>query len=283
MTAGAVIFAFDNEATDYLAMASWSAQRIRRFLDLPTAVITDNPSRARELNSFDMVISAPAQTGGHRWFDDYQQTVSWHNAARTDAYALSPWDRTLVLDADYVVNSADLGNLIDSNTDFLCFRNAYNIADPDAAFHRGFGRLQMPMYWATVMCFRRSTVTDWIFQSMNMIKNHWQHYRDLYHIYETNYRNDYALSIALALVNGSTPHVAAIPWSMASVLPDQRLSVNADQDIEIWNIEYTDNNTKRRTVSVFGMDFHAMGKRDLGDIIAGRARLFDTGHQSSQL
>jgi hypothetical protein len=70
---------------------------------------------------------------------------------------------------------------------------------------------------------------------------------------------------------------------MASVLPDQRLSVTADQDIEIWNIEYTDNNTKRRTVSVFGMDFHAMGKRDLGDIIAGRARLFDTGRQSSQL
>jgi hypothetical protein len=41
MTQGVVIFAFNNEQIDYLAMAAWSARNIRRHLDLPTCVITD--------------------------------------------------------------------------------------------------------------------------------------------------------------------------------------------------------------------------------------------------
>ena len=86
MTTGAVILAFDNEATDYLAMAAWSAQRIRRFLDLPTAVITDNVANACSYGCFDCVIESMPQTGGHRWFDDYQQSVDWHNDVRTDVY-----------------------------------------------------------------------------------------------------------------------------------------------------------------------------------------------------
>lgn len=281
MTTGAVILAFDNEATDYLAMAAWSAQRIKRFLNLPTAVVTDNVARAQELGRFDCIIKAESQTGGHRWFDDYQQSVAWHNAGRTDVYALTPWDRTLVLDADYVVNSNDLQRVIDSDVDFLCFRQAYDVSRPEVEFNTGFGKHGLPMYWATVMCFEKSSITDWIFQSMLMIKRHWAHYRDLYGIHEPNYRNDYALSIALALVNGSNPYVASIPWSMASVLPNQRLTVNTDQDIELWNIEYTDINSTLRTVSVCGMDFHAMGKRDLGEIIAGRKRLSHTGNQSA--
>ena len=41
MTTGALILAFNNEHTDYLAMAAWSADRIRQHLDIPVAVITD--------------------------------------------------------------------------------------------------------------------------------------------------------------------------------------------------------------------------------------------------
>jgi hypothetical protein len=41
MTTGALIFAFNNEQTDYVAMAGWSAERIRRHLKIPTAIITD--------------------------------------------------------------------------------------------------------------------------------------------------------------------------------------------------------------------------------------------------
>ena len=41
MTAGVVIFAYDNDLVDYVAMAAWSAGNIHRHLNLPVCVITD--------------------------------------------------------------------------------------------------------------------------------------------------------------------------------------------------------------------------------------------------
>jgi hypothetical protein len=34
LSQGVLIFAFNNEATDYIAMAAWSAKNIRRHLEL---------------------------------------------------------------------------------------------------------------------------------------------------------------------------------------------------------------------------------------------------------
>lgn len=266
MTCGALIFAFNNEKTDYLAMAGWSADRIHRHLNIPVAVVTDTPDRARAYSGIDKIIEAVPDTGGTRWFEDYQSTVTWHNAGRVDAYSLSPWDRTLVLDADYVVSSGALHQLWSANTDFLCYKDAWNLnSGQQLDGLNTFGRLRMPMWWATVMCFRRSNTAQYIFDSMQMVRDHWQHYRDLYHIDRATYRNDFALSIALGIVNGHTGRADAIPWGLASVLPD---TVLTQLDEDYFALEYTDSAGVLRTVGVSGTDFHAMGKSHLEKIIA---------------
>ena len=209
MTTGALIFAFNNEQTDYVKMAAWSANRIRKFLNIPVAVVTNV---VPEHGQFDRVITAEPATGGTRWFEDYEKTVSWHNAGRTDAYALSPWDQTLVLDADYVVCSDMLKMALDSSKDFLCFKDAFDVTNNnDFDGLNSFGANKFPMWWATVMMFRRSNTAQYIFDTMNMIKQNWDHYRNIYNIGPSLYRNDYALSIALALVNGHTLNVDSIP------------------------------------------------------------------------
>ena len=76
MTTGALIFAFNNEQTDYVAMAGWSADRIRRHLKIPTAIVTDADPRDQRLAAADRIISATPASGGTRWFEDYQATVS---------------------------------------------------------------------------------------------------------------------------------------------------------------------------------------------------------------
>ena len=271
MTTGALIFAFNNEKTDYVQMAAWSAERIRQYLNIPVAVVTDCQDRTRT-RGFDRVIETDAATGGARYFEDYQSTVTWHNAGRTSAYELSPWDQTLVLDADYVVNSDMLLHVLAAEQEFLCFKDAYDLSDPSREFLTTFGRHKLPMYWATAMMFRRGATAQWIFESMTMIRANWQHYRDLYGIFESNYRNDYALSIALALVNGHNPQVDTIPWKMASVLPEHRLSAMGDA---FWQLEFTNADSQRRKIGFAGIDFHAMGKRDLGEIIAETAGLSD--------
>lgn len=279
MTTGALIFAFNNEQTDYVAMARWSAGRIRRYLQIPVALVTD---AATDESAFDQVIYAPAQTGGQRWFEDYKQTVSWHNAGRTDAYSLTPWDQTLVLDADYVVCSNSLATVLTAQQDFLAFNQAFDISRPENEFLPTFGRNRFPMWWATVMMFRKSNTAQYIFESMAMIRQNWNHYRNLYGIAEHNYRNDYALSIALGIVSGHTLSVDSIPWRMASALPEYQVGLGQPpesamthpvlekmyRDQELWTFTYTDKDGRPRKTSTVGMDFHAMGKKHLEAAIA---------------
>ena len=266
MTTGALIFAFNNEQTDYVAMARWSARRIRRHLDIPVAVVTDcvEPDRTQ---GFDRVIYATPATGGARWFEDYASTVTWHNAGRVDAYSLTPWDQTLVLDADYVVCGNQLLQILSAPQDFLAHREAFNIARPDELFLDTFGRNKFPMWWATVMMFRKSSTAQFIFESMTMIKQNWQHYRELYGISEHNYRNDYALSIALGIVSGHTLKIDNIPWPLTTVPPDVELSSATIEEAELWQMRYKDTDGQLKTFGLAGQDFHAMGKSYLEAVI----------------
>jgi hypothetical protein len=170
------------------------------------------------------------------------------------------------LDADYVVAGPELRRVLETNTDFMCHRTAVNMATglPMSGLNV-FGKHNMPMWWATVMMFRRSNTAQYIFDCMQMIRNNWQHYRDLYGIDNSTYRNDFALSIAMGIVSGHTGLVDQIPWPLLSVLPDTELS---KLDDNMYQVNYRDSNNNPRWVSWQGTDFHAMGKQDLEKIIA---------------
>jgi hypothetical protein len=124
------------------------------------------------------------------------------------------------------------------------------------------------MWWATVMMFRRSDEVEMIFNSMNMIKKNWQHYRNLYKISKSTYRNDFALSIALNIVNGHTLDHVSIPWDLASVTPAHILTCTG---LDQYRIDFLTQDQKRRYITMANQDFHAMGKRHLGEIVANNS------------
>jgi hypothetical protein len=262
MTTGALIFAFNNEQTDYLSMAAWSAKNIHRHLGIPVAVVTDyeNP-----LGDFDYVVNTQAQSGGQRYFSDYDTNVTWHNTNRMDAYKLSPWDQTLVLDADYVVASKQLSTVLKSCQDFMCHRWARDVTGLQTFEDLNyFGNHRMPMWWATVMMFRRSAGTALLFDNMQMIRDNWTHYRNLYKNSNPTYRNDHALSIALNTLNGHTLQVDGIPGSLASITPEHRLT---QLDADSYRVDFLTPDKKARWITLT-QDFHAMGKQQLGAIVA---------------
>ncbi len=250
MTTGALIFAHNNGIIDYESMARWSAANIERHLDIPVKIITDLD---------------PAQENT-RWFGDFEQHMTWHNHSRVSAFDLSPWDRTLVIDADYVVASDQLRSVLLGPQSFLCFRKSFDVAGQnDFSGLDTFGNVKMPMWWATVMCFDKCKQNQMIFDVMTMIRDHWNHYRKIYKIQQTTYRNDHALSIALCLVNGHVTDIPSIPWSMASVMPEYQLQ-QVDQDH--YRVDFIDRDQRSRWTALKNHDFHAMGKRQLGDIVA---------------
>lgn len=265
MTTGALIFAFNNEQTDYVHMAAWSADRIRRHLGIPVAVVTDATS-PQDLKSFDKVIAARPVSGGSRWFDDYGRTVTWFNAARINAYAVTPWQQTLVLDADYVVASGVLREVLIAQPDFACFRTAISASTAEELDGLNwFGRYRMPMWWATVMTFTKNHTAQYVFDCMQMIHDNWSHYRDLYGIDRETYRNDYALSIALGIVSGHTGRCTEIPWPLVTAMPDTALTM---LDSDSWQFTFENQQGQTRQVMMTGMDFHAMGKHHLETAIA---------------
>jgi hypothetical protein len=247
MTTGALIFARNNEQIDYEAMARWSAKNIERHLGIPTHIVTDNETNANT-----------------RHFTDVGN-VTWYNHNRMDAYWLSPWDCTLVLDADYVVVSNQLQSVLQVNQDFLAHRWAYDVTGCNNFTGLNyFGNNRMPMWWATVMMFRKSKQAELIFDSMQMIRDNWTHYRNLYKNTNATYRNDHAISIALGIVNGHTLDHADIPWALASLTPEHKLTqLGPDQ----YRVDFVNPENKLRWIEL-RQDFHAMGKQQLGEIVA---------------
>lgn len=248
MTTGALIFAYNNEQIDYVSMAQWSAKNIERHLGIPTHIVT-----------------GPAPTGTNtRHFSDVG-TVTWHNLNRMDAYTLSPFDQTLVLDADYVVASDQLKVLLASQENFMCHRLAYDITGLQTFDDLNwFGQHRFPMWWATVMLFRHSKQAELIFEAMAMIRDNWTHYRDLYANPRSTYRNDHALSIALNIENGHTLETTDIPWSLASLTPEHQLT---QLDTDRYRVDFVTADKKPRWIELT-QDFHAMGKKHLGAIVA---------------
>ena len=265
MTRGILIFAFNSEQIDYLALAAWTTDNIHRHLNMPVAVVTDITDIPRHYK-FDQVIHTAAAEPTSRGFQDITGSVKWYNGNRVDAYSLSPWDQTLVLDADYVVASNQLLSLFDSDQDFLSHRMAYDVTGSQPFTDvNWFGIYSMPMWWATVMMFRRSTTAEMIFGCMQMARKNWKHYRDLYKISEATYRNDYALSIALGIVNGHTLNHPGIPWDLATLTSAHSLE-RIDQDC--YKIIFKNTEGAQRWIQIKDQDFHAMGKTHLGEIVA---------------
>lgn len=263
MSRGVLIFAFNNDHVNYVKLAAWSADRIHKYLDLPVCLVTDSGLPDDHQYCFDQVIYTDKPDATTRYFEDIADAVSWHNYQRYRACELSPWDETLVLDADYVVCSNQLLTLFDCDQDFMCHRSAVD-AKTGLAFNESFGKYRMPMWWATVMLLRPSVKTQAIFAMIEMIQQHWDHYRNLYQINRSTFRNDHALSIALNLVSGWRLRATDIPWKLVSVVPQDRLLATADHNR--FRVEWTAD-AKTRHVVLNNQDFHAMGKTHLAKIL----------------
>lgn len=247
MTRGAVILVRDSGDISYTQLAAWSAERIQRHLDIPTTIL-----------------QSQSEANGTREIGD--RAVPWYNLDRFRAWEMSPYDETLLLDADYVVSSDQLRALFGNQQDLVAMRYAYDVtARRDYQDLNWFGRHRMPSAWATVVYFRRTRITEMVFHMIHMIQDHWAHYKDVYGITERRFRNDYALAIALNVVHGHQGCWPSIPWSMANADPDCEVR---QLDIDEFEIEFRDSRGRPRRVIMRDQDTHVMNKPALGALIA---------------
>ena len=262
MTVGALLFAFDSEIK-YTKLAVECAKRIKQYLDIPVTLVTNIKL---DTNIFENQILVTKPDGKNkRYWTDTGEVTSWYNFGRNSAIDLTPYDRTLLIDIDYIVNSDSLRSLLNCTQPFLCHQYVHN-ADLSKCQIITLGSKNTQMWWATVVVFDKSVFSQDVFDCWKMVEQNYKHYANLFGFDYNNFRNDFALSIALLLANGNTiPDQCDIPWPL--------LTANADIPVtykdNTWWIEYKVHERGKlipKKISLKNQDIHVIGKSYLEKI-----------------
>lgn len=207
MNKGILIFAHNNETIDYLKIAAVSGKLASKNLKLPVSLVTDNVSlnKTEVLNIkdyFDQIILTDLPDfKNKRIIED--KLCSFLNLNRSSAWDLTPYDQTLLIDADYFIFTDKLNQYWDIDQSFL-------IAEGVDYFHEKMlgindshvSEKSIPLRWATTLLFKKNKESKLLFDLVSFIKENQDYYSNLYHFNTRMYRNDIAFSIACHMLNG---------------------------------------------------------------------------------
>jgi hypothetical protein len=264
MSNGVLLFANNNSSIDYIKQAIFLAKRIRKYLNLPTSIVTSETNITNK-EVFDKIIHYDdANFSNKRIYNDVSKTIvlNFKNNLRPLAYDLSPYDQTILMDTDYIVCSDYLSKFIDGAQDFLIFKDGIDIgADEDSQEFKYIGKNSVDFYWATVVYFCKTEKNKIFFNLLKHIQENYYHYVVNYNLQNTMYRNDFAFSIAIHIMNsfGQADIFKTFPNPILYTLDkDELLKIdnNSLTFLSRNNLHKTDN-----------LDIHVMNKFSLERII----------------
>lgn len=259
MSNGILIFA-QNGTYDYVKLAEISAIRAKKHLDLPISLVT-NTDYKNSSAIFDNIIKVvPKQFQNRKIYDGSEATnIKWLNFDRHLCYDVSPYDNTLVIDADYLVSSNALSYCFNSGKDFLIYNKDYYFIEN--SFTDNFKYINehgVNFYWATVFYFTKTEKNRLFFKFIEYIKDNWDYYRVLYSINDLKFRNDFAFSIAINLLHSqlSNKETGFIPGKIFYTIDKDNLIYSKDNSLSF----YLHNGSCVKTT---GLDVHVMNKNSI--------------------
>jgi hypothetical protein len=256
MTQGFLLFAHDNEEIDYGVMALWTARRISKWLDKPTSLVTDSNTISKLdatapqwRNSFDKIIEQSSVATQTKRYVDRQLT--FHNLDRIGAYDLTPYDETIVIDTDVLIQSNQLNKLWNSNEDLLLCDNSkdiYRRRDPEFEY---LHETSIKFYWATTFYFKKTAYSKMFFDYCKNVKENYVWNKQIYSLMSGPVRNDFVWSIAAHNIS----HTDTIPWNIPYSPSSDKIIKLDDNSITLLT---TDGLCKLKNY-----DLHIMNKFDL--------------------
>ena len=225
MTKGILIFAHNNPQIDYGLMAIISAGLAKKNLKVPVSLVTDKWTIAwlKESNMyskaesiFDKIIEVdkPVTKNYRKLHDGFNsQTVPFENSNRFSVWDLSPYDKTLMIDSDYLIFSTVLNEYWDIEAPVMMSHSMNDITGERAGIlDNRVSETGIHMFWATTVMFDKSLESQFFFKLVDFIKDNYRYYADLFRFNPKQFRNDIAFSIAKHIMNGfETEFVYTLP------------------------------------------------------------------------
>ncbi len=273
---GVVLFARNNGKLDYVKQAVFLAKRIKKYLNLPTTVITDSADyleKVFDTNIFDKIITVEySETKNNRAYFDgslFHKTAPFKNDMRDGVYNWSPYDETILMDTDYIICNDLLLKCFESNNDLMLFKDSYDLAhfrNQDEFKH--ISDFTIDFYWATVVFFRKTDENEVFFDLIRHIKKEWNHYRRVYQIDSGLFRNDFAFSIAVHIMNGFSKgsFVAPLPGKHYYTI-DRDILQSLDEDSMLFLVEKKDHLGEYTLIRTEKQNIHVMNKFSLERVI----------------
>ena len=277
-TCGVVMYGVNNSRINYVQIANANAKLVKHFMQVPITLITDDASKKDvEPGVFDQIIIDPT-TGpqNDRTYRDtiyHEFTADFKNYNRPSIYHLSPYDETLLIDVDYLIQSDILNNCWGSVEDVLINNDAISLMnEPLTGNEYRLSPQGIRMFWATVVYFKKSDIAETLFDMVCHVRDYWEFYQVIYGFPNVMYRNDYAFSIAIHTMNGFLENAAFKPLPVPYILT----ATDCDQiySIDEKGILMFANDTKERHIfrmtRIKGLNVHCMNKvsilRNLQDL-----------------
>lgn len=217
---GMLMFAHNNGLFDYGKMAYASALGAVHHIDAPISLVTDEETwgnlldgypRAEKL--FDTPILIEHENKHQRHFglaDGSAKKALYHNTSRLRAYELSPYDETLMIDTDVLIQDSSLENVWGSSA---CIRMNQKISE----LILGGGNTQVKLsdkslttFWATICYFRKCKVTEDFFALSKYVKEHYEYYGALYGFSTSIMRVDFILTITAHIMSGYVNEASSV-------------------------------------------------------------------------
>jgi hypothetical protein len=173
-----------------------------------------------------------------------------------------------------VICSDKLKTAIYRDVPFQIYKNSFDLSGwrHTAPFIR-INQYSIPFYWATVFTFKKDPVTEAFFNLVEYIKKNWLYFRVLYNIEMTNFRNDFAFSIAIHIMNGKMngDFVTELPGKL-NYIEDRDLLVSANGPTLKFLLQAKDRLGEYIAAKTDGLDVHVINKISLEREIMGDAR-----------
>ena len=271
---GAIFFAYNNEQLDYIKLACLSAASIKKHLDLPCTMITDQGSlnHSKESNIFDNVIvheKNESTPNIRNYFDTpyANYKAQFNNLNKHEVFKLSPYDQTILFDVDYLVNNNILNLAFNLDAPIQLYKNAQTLknTEPDHNLDRRLNDVGIPLYWSTVIYFDKSPTSNMFFDVWAHVKENYDYYQSLYKFSEGVYRTDFAVSISMHLLKNFVEYTD----DLFAELPSSPMKYMAYKDdiasVDKNGIVFFANNYKEEWNNILtyseGENLHMMNKR----------------------
>lgn len=271
---GILIYAHNNEKIDYIKLAILSAKFSKKYLDLPiTLVSDDNSLEYAKKNNLDkkffslfdniLTIEKPKLINKRNYKNlDKDNYLDFLNSSRFLSWDLTPYDRTLIIDSDFLIMSHNLKNYFDFKSDFMIGKEIDDIVgNTRLGFNDKYvSFIGIKMYWATTIMFTKNEKTKQLFDLVKHIQQNYNTYSQIYRFDTRTFRNDIAFSIALHILDG---YITVNDHNLPPVLSfsSKDLLVDAKNNNLFFVCDaYSSNQT---AVSISDVDVHIMNKINL--------------------